>query len=270
VYLTVLSDNTALPGFAKEWGLSLYIETPDGAVLFDAGQGPAMVANAAALNLDLSVVKTVGLSHGHFDHGDGLPRVFAAGYAGCVHAHAQALAPRYSLQPGKPKRYIGLSGAAQAALSARLTPVAATAELLPGLTMVSAVPRKPGAHQCVAGFYFDEACTEPDCVSDDAFLIWEQPESMAVIFGCCHAGLANSLDLARELTGGKPLSAVVGGLHLYDAGQAVLEESARVLGKADPARIIAGHCTGEKATAWLAERFPGRVTPLAAGLSVEL
>lgn len=268
--LTILSDNTALPGFAKEWGLSLLIETPDGAVLFDAGQGPALVANAATLNLDLSGVTTMGLSHGHYDHGDGLPKVFAAGYTGPVHAHAGVLSSRYSLQPNKPKRYIGLSPAALAGLKAHLAPVAETAELLPGLTMVCDVPRKPGAHQCVSGFYFDEAGTEPDSVIDDAFLVWENPENMVVIFGCCHAGLANSLDRARELTGGKPILAVVGGLHLYNAAPGVLEASAKILEAANPARIIAGHCTGEEAVAWLAERFPGRVTPLAAGLQVDL
>ncbi len=49
--LTVIVDNRARPGLASEHGLSLWVETGTGNVLFDTGQGPALEANVRALGL---------------------------------------------------------------------------------------------------------------------------------------------------------------------------------------------------------------------------
>ena len=48
-----------------EHGLSIYIETEKHKLLLDTGQTDAVVKNAEVLNIDLSAVDTVILSHGH-------------------------------------------------------------------------------------------------------------------------------------------------------------------------------------------------------------
>lgn len=51
VTISVLAENTAQGmGLLGEHGLSLWIETPETCVLFDAGQGLALPHNAEALN----------------------------------------------------------------------------------------------------------------------------------------------------------------------------------------------------------------------------
>ncbi|MEJ2637034.1 MAG: MBL fold metallo-hydrolase, partial [Calditrichia bacterium] len=71
--LTVLSENRVVnPKLLAEQGLSIFIETPGGNILFDTGQMRATIQNAKQLGIDLKTLNKVFLSHGHFDHCGGL------------------------------------------------------------------------------------------------------------------------------------------------------------------------------------------------------
>lgn len=73
VRVTILYDNTALPGLVADWGFSAFIETPGRRILFDAGaDGSILLSNAASIGVDLSLTDTVFVSHNHFDHIGGL------------------------------------------------------------------------------------------------------------------------------------------------------------------------------------------------------
>jgi len=63
-------------GILSEHGASFFIESDDALVLFDTGQsGDVLRHNASLLNVDLSKVTHVVLSHGHYDHTGGLPSI---------------------------------------------------------------------------------------------------------------------------------------------------------------------------------------------------
>ncbi|CAM3294664.1 conserved hypothetical protein [Xenorhabdus nematophila ATCC 19061] len=53
-------------------GLSLLIQDQANSILFDTGPDGSFIDNANKLNIDLSVVSTVVISHGHFDYCGGL------------------------------------------------------------------------------------------------------------------------------------------------------------------------------------------------------
>ncbi len=73
VKVTVLSSNLANGATVGEWGLSALVEVDGNCILFDAGRYPdTVISNAAVLNVDLSCVTDVVLSHYHFDHTTGL------------------------------------------------------------------------------------------------------------------------------------------------------------------------------------------------------
>src|SRR5665647_3863677 len=73
--VTVLSENTKLnkSKLNTEHGLSFLVEKDGNKVLFDTGgsKGTA-IQNANVLNLELSQVDAVVISHGHNDHTGGL------------------------------------------------------------------------------------------------------------------------------------------------------------------------------------------------------
>src|SRR5512137_1874476 len=76
VTITTLVENTAgIPHVIGEWGQSLLIEADGKKVLFDTGPSGAIIENARKLNVDLSNIDVIVLSHGHYDHTGGLKDV---------------------------------------------------------------------------------------------------------------------------------------------------------------------------------------------------
>jgi 7,8-dihydropterin-6-yl-methyl-4-(beta-D-ribofuranosyl)aminobenzene 5'-phosphate synthase len=73
VEITILSSNLADGATVGEWGFSALARVDDQCVLFDAGRYPdTVLRNAKVLEVDLSCVTDVVLSHFHFDHTTGL------------------------------------------------------------------------------------------------------------------------------------------------------------------------------------------------------
>ena len=70
--ITVLVDNAPGGELAAEHGLSYFIEHKGKTLLFDTGHSRIFLQNAEKLAIDLEKVDTVVLSHGHWDHGNGL------------------------------------------------------------------------------------------------------------------------------------------------------------------------------------------------------
>ena len=107
--ITVLMENTALEGcgLTPEHGLSLYIEYRGRRLLLDAGSSGKFADNAQALGADLSGVELAVLSHGHYDHGDGLRRFFQVNSHAKVHVRPGAGGPYFSMGKDGPY-FIGI------------------------------------------------------------------------------------------------------------------------------------------------------------------
>ena len=75
---TVVVDNLKGCGLSSEWGLCIYIEYGDKVVLLDTGASELFVKNAEELGLDLAKVDFAALSHGHYDHANGMRAFFKA------------------------------------------------------------------------------------------------------------------------------------------------------------------------------------------------
>ena len=71
--ISVLIENTACGAdFKGQHGLSFYIESNGAKILFDCGADGLFLENAEKLNINISEVDYLILSHGHYDHGGGL------------------------------------------------------------------------------------------------------------------------------------------------------------------------------------------------------
>ena len=70
--VTLVENSCGNENCIAEHGLSIYAETEKHKLLLDTGQTDAVVKNAKVLNIDLSAVDTVILSHGHYDHSGGI------------------------------------------------------------------------------------------------------------------------------------------------------------------------------------------------------
>lgn len=268
--ITALVDNHARPGLASEHGLSLWIETPDGAVLFDTGQGPALEANATALGIPLESARAIVLSHGHYDHAGGLPYALGRNLSASVYLHPDAFSTRFSIRDNTPKP-ISMPEPARDALRAagsRVVHITGPSEILPAVHVTGPIPRATSFEDTGGPFYLDAEGARPDPILDDLALWLETPAGLVVILGCAHAGVVNTLAFVCEQAGQHRIHAVVGGMHLAAASLLRLEKTAEALEQREVRLIAPCHCTGDEAVRFLQRRLPGRVMDSAAGSTI--
>jgi len=273
VRVTVLVDNrSAGGGLAREHGLSLWVEAGQSRVLIDTGETDAFLRNAAALGVDLSTADAVALSHGHYDHTGGLPAALAAAPEARLHLHPAALQPRYARRRRGRPQSIGMPAASrEAALAAadRIVWTEGPAELAPGVWCTGPVPRDEAREPGDPDFFFDAACTMPDPVPDDQSFWADTPDGLWVLLGCAHSGVLATLEHIDRLTGGRPLSRLIGGTHLMVAPSERVALVAADLARRAPATLAPCHCTGRLAHARFKRILPGAVLPVGSGAVVE-
>jgi len=261
VKVTILVDNTvtAAAGVRGEHGLAFWIEIGANRVLFDTGQGLVLADNAHVLGVDLGAVDTVVLSHGHYDHTGGLAEVLrAATGAVTVHAHPEALAPKYK-RDATGVRCIGIPPGIRQTLMAghtRLVLSRASVEVAPGIRTTGEIPRQHPEEAIAEPFCRDAEGRLPDPLLDDQAIFMETARGTVVLLGCAHSGVINTLDHVRQLTAGKPVRAVIGGMHLGAATPKRIEWTLRELRRFGTELLVPLHCTGQKAAAALWTAFP--------------
>lgn len=269
--LTVLMENEALrPEFCCAFGLSLYVETGAHRILFDAGPDGSFVQNARTLGVDLRAVTEAVLSHGHYDHGDGLAAFLEENDSAPVYARTPLFPPCFSQREDGP-HYIGVAPNLQAH-RARFVPVEGDRELDEGLWLFRSTgnfPTLPSRLKVKSG-----AELVPDPFSHEHSLLITQGERAVVLAGCSHRGIVNIVRRAEERLGRAP-DAVVGGFHLMDAdsedpaARALLDRTGAELARGNTV-YYTGHCTGDYAFRRLAPLLGDRLHRIRAGSVLEL
>lgn len=271
IEITVLVDNEAGTGLVSEHGLSLWIETAGKRILFDTGRGGALMPNARKLGVPLDETDVIVLSHGHYDHADGLPDILPCVPGVCMVMHPNGLVPRYSVGTSGPARAVGISAAARAALAQIPTENVIWSEkpvLISGHVGVTGfVPRETAFEDVGGPFFLDEAGQEPDPIRDDQALWIDTAEGVVVCAGCCHSGLINTLHAVQRAAGTSRIRAVIGGFHLLHAGAERLERTLDALRSLAPDVLIPCHCTGKEAVQCLQDAFGERVSACHSGLT---
>jgi 7,8-dihydropterin-6-yl-methyl-4-(beta-D-ribofuranosyl)aminobenzene 5'-phosphate synthase len=271
--LTCVVDNTVrLQGLWGEHGLAMVLDVGGQRLLYDTSATEAVLLhNLARLNIDVAGLNLVVLSHGHQDHTGGLAALLRQCPELPVWAHPAVVERRY----GERERVRHMNGpelgvfALQGGLG-QAHYSTEPAEILPGVWTVGqihsrAYPEGRGKGHAVQrdGRWLD------DPYDDDLSLLAFGAQGPALICGCCHAGLLNTLARAREFFGLWPQT-IIGGTHLMSASPAQLAQVTALLAEMGTPRFHLNHCTGTPALIALAAAFPGRVATFAAGDTLEL
>ena len=271
--VTCVVDDTSLPnsGFIAEHGLSFLIETSGRRVLFDTGaSGKVILNNLAKVGVEPEGLSAIVLSHSHRDHTGGLAMLLERSPEIPVYAHPDIFTQRLSLK-GDRLRDVSLPlSQAVMILRVQLYLDSEPVEVVPGVWTSGEISERPEPEgRSERHFVRSRGRITPDPYKDDMALVLELGDELAVICGCCHAGLLNTIyhvDRVFE----KPIKAILGGLHLQEADEAHLNRVVEVLRDYGPPKLYVNHCTGNKAIAFLREAFGEAVTPFPAGSSIVL
>ena len=275
--LTILVENTVPAkgdGLYAEHGFAMFIERPEIRVLFATGPaGVAMLHNAPRLGVDLSTADAIVLSHGHMDHTGGLAGVLrAVGKSIPVYGHPDIFTDRYGKR-GDQVRYGGLPYKREAlegmGAAFDLSPV--FRQIAPGVHLTGEIPRRRAFETGDAHLYVKaNGELRPDPLKDDQSMVLETADGLALILGCCHSGLINTIELVRANLPGKPIHTVIGGTHMGFAPPEQLRETIAALRDLSVKRLGLSHCTGLQAGARLAREFGDSVAFCNVGYSLTL
>ena len=263
--VTTLVDNSVSlsgSGLIGEHGLSLFIETEDKKILFDTGQNLALAHNANVLEIDLSRIDAVMISHGHYDHTGGLKHLLEKNTTFSLYAHPDVFDDKLRSRKSGAYKKIGLpldkSIFERSDVQIHLSGDAV--EIAPGVSTSGEIPRETDFETIESQFFVQrDGEIIPDPLADDQAMILDTQKGLVVLLGCSHRGVINTLNHVKKLFPENKIHAIVGGLHLGKATDAGLQKIIDHLSAFELEKIGISHCTGTKAMLALCERFKGRV-----------
>ncbi len=232
--ISVLTENNAGPLTAAEHGLSYLIETEGKRVLFDTGQSDLFIKNAAIMGVSLKEIDMIILSHGHFDHGNGLEHLSG----GTLLCHPGCFIRRYRQSDHS---YIGLKYSREE-LAGKLNLITSLKpfRISESIVFAGEIPRITPFESKLTSFVLEDGT--PDFVSDDSALIITLPQGLFIITGCGHAGIVNTMEQASAITGNEKIYGIMGGFHLKEDDLQTIE-TINYLKKKKVTHILPSHCT---------------------------
>ena len=257
VRIATLSENTANFGFLAEWGLSILIETNKSKILLDTGPSLSAIHNAQLLDIDLSTVDKIILSHGHIDHTGGLREVLRRTGKVEVIAHPDIWASKYArLEEEEFRVGIPFQREELESLGASFNLTRKPVHLGDGIMTTGEIPLTTSYEEIDSDIFVKrEGKLYPDPLADDIALVIDAEQGLIVILGCAHRGIINTLHHAQKLTGKKSVHTVIGGAHLFRASENQIEQTVRALKGIGIKKLGVSHCTGFYASARLAREF---------------
>ena len=257
--ITILSTMLAQSGIG-EWGFSALIEADSNKILYDAGgHERTVLENAKELNIDLSNVPVLILSHWHDDHTLGwLPlrntmdtvnrQAFAVTHVGYGFFYSR-IAPHATTFKNMARNdssnrrndsllYIKTGG--------KIIEHSNFDEIFPGVYLTGPVPRQYPEKNYPAGVKIRDASGNliEDNIPEDMALVISTDKGLVLLTGCGHAGIINILTYTENNLQHRPLFAAIGGFHLLQSTDEQIKWTADQL-KASGIRYFMGaHCTG--------------------------
>jgi 7,8-dihydropterin-6-yl-methyl-4-(beta-D-ribofuranosyl)aminobenzene 5'-phosphate synthase len=271
-----------------EHGFAALIDLKDAGIriLWDAGITTiALMENVERMEVDLSTIDKIALSHGHSDHRAAMTQVIkAAGRPAPQRewepevpideildqikkrrvplvAHPAAFRERWHIDKDGKKHGPGTPAprAEWEAAGADVILSEGPYQLGPGCWTTGTVPRHSFEKGGISGgrFYRDGETFERDRVEDDqAIVVHVADKGLVVVAGCAHSGIVNTVNHAREISGVDSVWAVLGGFHLAPASEEEIERTIDEIEKLAPTMIVPTHCSGFRAISRFAERMP--------------
>ena len=248
--LNLVENELGNSGCEATHGLSFYVETENHKLLFDSSPSDVVIRNAQKLGLDLTIVDTVILSHGHYDHSGGILPFVELNPRTKIYMQQNAGGEYYAFD-GEDKgfRYIGIDkkilSLPQVQLLKGDTKIDDELQIFTVDQRAYPLPstNKRLRELCNGQYIQDEFHHEQN-------LLLTADGKKILFCGCAHNGILNVMETLERKFGPTSLpDLVIGGFHLMkrtefsEADTAEVTEIANRL-RAYKAHFATCHCTG--------------------------
>lgn len=275
--ITFLSDNkTEKAACIAEWGLSILVESKGHKMLLDVGSSEIFARNAKALGIAMDDVEAVAISHGHFDHTEGMEAFVEVNKKAPVYIHKEAMDEDYavmndgSLDPMNDG--IRWSEEFVEAIKDRLVLTEGVTKIFDNMTLVGNIPLLP-EYPMTERFVRPDKKNPGQYVDDnmdhEQFLVVEEDEGIFILSGCSHKGVMSIIKHAENLFPGKKILGFIGGMHLYPLTKEARKEIVDNICGLGLECVFPVHCTGIEAILMFKERLGDKCIIASAGDSYE-
>jgi 7,8-dihydropterin-6-yl-methyl-4-(beta-D-ribofuranosyl)aminobenzene 5'-phosphate synthase len=250
--------------FLAQHGFSAFIET-EKKILFDTGSTDVFIYNAALFGIDLNVTDLIVLSHGHWDHANGLRFLHMEGMKKKLLAHPDVFIDRHKATGeynGMPYNQEETAEKFDIVLSREPYQVS------DNIYFLGEIPRANEFEaQKTTFFYIYEGKKLQDFIVDDTALAIKTEKGLVIVTGCSHAGICNIIEYAKEVTGQEKVYIVMGGFHLL-GDQVQLQKTIGYFQKNKVDYLYPMHCTDLKSLSKFHETFG--IKKICAGDTIEI
>jgi 7,8-dihydropterin-6-yl-methyl-4-(beta-D-ribofuranosyl)aminobenzene 5'-phosphate synthase len=272
----ILSENRASqPECLAEHGLSVYIETGDRKILFDLGASDICLQNAKHMKIDLEQVDAVVISHGHYDHTEGVPSFCKINEKAKIYIHEKAFATVYGMEEGKLDETpcgIRWTEAQRRNIGERLIFTTGVTWLTDDIAVSGTIPRADGVLPTET-FYIknEDGSLTVDAMEHEQFLAIRvrdgsgKGRGIFIFSGCSHNGVIPCLSFAGTLFPGEPVLGLLAGMHLYQSDAETRRGILTQIAAYEIGHILPVHCTGIHAICDLTIMIGDRCIPAGVG-----
>lgn len=262
IKITVLNDNRKInEEFENEHGLSLLIEAYGKTILMDAGQTEIYINNAKKLGINLDKVESIVLSHGDYDHGDGL-KYFDNKIDLICHPDCDC----YRVSK-RTNNYSGLNQTKEELenkfnVKFNINPYSITEEII----FLGQIERKYDYEKKNLPAVDENG--EDYKHLDDSGIVIKTEKGLIVISGCAHSGICNTIEYAKKITGEEQILAVIGGFHLKEINETTLK-TIEYMKQDNIKNIYLAHCTSDIVCEEFIKQLPEKSNIIKTGLTYE-
>jgi 7,8-dihydropterin-6-yl-methyl-4-(beta-D-ribofuranosyl)aminobenzene 5'-phosphate synthase len=236
-------------------------------VLYDGGLSVlALQHNLDVMDIDVSNLRAIAISHGHPDHHGGLEGLFRRNGAMKLPLiiHPDAWKDRKLVFPTgveahlPPPSHNDLEREGLTVVEERGPTL-----LIDGAVLVSGQVERLTSYE--KGFPIQvaraegEDAWEPDpwTWDDQNIVVNVRNRGLVIVSGCSHSGVVNVVRNAQRVTGVREVAALIGGFHLTGAiFEPLIPETVADIAAVGIERLVPAHCTGWRATHALASAMP--------------
>jgi len=245
--LKILIENTTPEGseLLAEHGLSIFVDTGRTKFIFDCGHTGAAFDNAKFLGVDLRGINFAVLSHSHYDHAGGFPKLLDFAPIETLYTGENFWEEKFSrTEDGFKYRGCGFNEKFLSARGIEQKICRDVLELEENCWLVGNFKRRYDFETIPKKFVRGEKKL-PDDFSDEIILVLRGRDDLTIVTACAHSGILNIVaDVKARFSA--PIHTVIGGFHLTGANQERIFctiDELKILGVK---KILPCHCSGEE------------------------